>query len=47
VWYGPWGFEPDNADEELATNKKDKVYARLTYNPYFDRMDDTATHLYR
>jgi esterase/lipase len=40
VWYGPWGFEPDNADEELATNKKDKVYARLTYNPYFDRMVD-------
>ena len=40
VWYGPWGFKPDNADEALASNKQDRVYARLTYNPYFDRMVD-------
>lgn len=27
VWYGPWGLTAD-----------DKVFARLTYNPYFDTM---------
>ncbi|MDC8831561.1 alpha/beta hydrolase [Alteromonas gilva] len=27
VWYGPWGYTEEN-----------KVYARLTYNPYFDIM---------
>ena len=31
VWYGPWGYE---AEEEEVGN----VYARLTYNPYFDTM---------
>ncbi|QJR79850.1 alpha/beta fold hydrolase [Alteromonas pelagimontana] len=27
VWYGPWGF-----------TEEEKVYARLTYNPYYDKM---------
>ncbi|WP_370242663.1 alpha/beta hydrolase [Alteromonas abrolhosensis] len=40
VWYGPWGFKPDKTDETLAHSKREKVYARLTYNPYFDRMVD-------
>lgn len=40
VWYGPWGFKPDKTDETLAYSKHEKVYARLTYNPYFDRMVD-------
>lgn len=40
VWYGLWGFEFDNVDEELVINKKDKVYVRLIYNFYFDRMVD-------
>lgn len=31
VWYGPWGYEDDDAS---------RVYARLTYNPYFDVMID-------
>lgn len=29
VWFGPWGMEED-----------DKIYARLTYNPYFDKLVD-------
>ena len=29
VWFGPWGMEEDN-----------KVFARLTYNPYFDKLVD-------
>ena len=40
VWYGPWGFKPGNADGNLANSEQDRVYARLTYNPYFDRMVD-------
>ena len=31
VWYGPWGFEPE---------VEKRVYARLTYNPYFEKMVD-------
>lgn len=40
VWYGPWGFKPDKTDETVAYSKHEKVYARLTYNPYFGRMVD-------
>ena len=31
VWYGPWGYEDEDAN---------RVYARLTYNPYFNVMID-------
>ena len=33
VWFGPWGYEP--TEEE-----KPHVYARLTYNPYFEKVID-------
>ena len=29
VWFGPWGMKED-----------DKIFARLTYNPYFDKLVD-------
>ena len=29
VWFGPWGME-----------EGDKIFARLTYNPYFDKLVD-------
>ena len=31
LWYGPWGYDDEDAN---------RVYARLTYNPYFDAMID-------
>ena len=40
VWYGPWGFKPKRENGELISDKKESVYARLTYNPYFDEMID-------
>ncbi|WP_334018741.1 alpha/beta hydrolase [Alteromonas sp. S015] len=40
VWYGPWGFKPERENGELISEKKESVYARLTYNPYFDEMID-------
>ena len=33
VWYGPWGYN-------TLDGEKERVYARLTYNPYFDEMID-------
>ncbi|AXT37491.1 hypothetical protein D1814_01795 [Alteromonas sp. BL110] len=38
VWYGPWGFKPEIENNALVSDKEERVYARLTYNPYFDRM---------
>ena len=40
VWYGPWGFEPEIENTKLISDQEERVYARLTYNPYFDRMVD-------
>ncbi|WP_394220976.1 alpha/beta hydrolase [Alteromonas gracilis] len=33
VWYGPWGYN-------ALDGEKERVYARLTYNPYFEEMID-------
>lgn len=38
VWYGPWGFEPEIENNKLSSDKEERVYARLTYNPYFEKM---------
>ncbi|WP_083595239.1 alpha/beta hydrolase [Alteromonas sp. RW2A1] len=38
VWFGPWGYSDENA-------KSDRVYARLTYTPYFDVMIDNILAL--
>lgn len=40
VWYGPWGFESDIESNKLIGDKEERVYARLTYNPYFERTVD-------
>lgn len=33
VWFGPWGYEPTEGEMP-------HIYARLTYNPYFEDMVD-------